>query len=168
MINVICQRRSIRKYTAESIPPAVLLEFVKAGMNAPSAGDEQPWQFVVVTDPATLRKIPEFHPHSRMLKDAPAAICVCGDLALQKHRGFWVQDCSAATENILLEIAGQGYGGVWIGVYPVMARVRRLRKLLKMPKNIVPFSLVGVGWPAEVKEPKNTFLPDRVRMEKWG
>jgi nitroreductase len=106
-MNMIYQRRSIRKYTEKAIPRERLLEVVKAGMNAPSAGNEQPRHFIVMTDRSVLQKITEFHPHSRMLKEAPAAICVYGDVALEKHSGFWVQDCAAAPENILLEIAGQ-------------------------------------------------------------
>jgi nitroreductase len=167
-MNAIYQRRSIRKYTTEPIPREKLLEFVKAGMNAPSAGDQQPWQFIVITDRAVLQRIPEVHPHASMLKEAPAAICVCGDLSLDTHRGFWVQDCAAATENILLEITAQGYGGVWIGVYPVEDRVRSVRNILGIPESVVPLSLIAVGHPAEIKEPKNIFLPERVRYERWG
>jgi nitroreductase len=167
-MNVIYQRRSIRKYTDEPIPREKLLEFVKAGMNAPSAGNQQPWQFILITDRSVLRQIPEIHPHALMLKEAPAAICVCGDPTLEKHKGFWVQDCAAATENILLEIAGQGYGGVWLGVYPVEDRVRSLRNLLGIPESVIPLSLIAVGRPAEFIPPKSIFLPERVRYERWG
>ncbi|MGA2479498.1 MAG: nitroreductase family protein [Spirochaetia bacterium] len=167
-MNVIFERRSIRKYTDEPVPIEKLFDFVKAGMSAPSAGNQQPWHFITITDRSLLQKIPEFHPHSRMLKDAPAAICVCGDPALEKHPGFWLQDCAAATENILLEITAQGYGGVWIGVYPVEDRISNLRRLLGIPENIVPFCLISLGRPAERKEPKDLFRADRVHLEKWA
>ncbi|MGA2478240.1 MAG: nitroreductase family protein [Spirochaetia bacterium] len=167
-MNAIYQRKSIRKFTEEAIPREKLLEFVKAGMNAPSAGNSQPWHFIVMTDRAVLLKVLEFHPYSHPLKEAAAAVCVCAEAALEKHKGFWVQDCAAATENMLLEIAGQGYGGVWLGVYPVEERVKGLRSLLGVPEDIVPFSLVAVGRPAEAMDRKTIYVPEKVRSERWA
>jgi nitroreductase len=166
-MNAIFLRRSIRKFKLESIPRDMFDAFVKAGMNAPSAGDQQPWHFVLITDRKLLDAIPTFHPHSKMLAEAPAAILVCGDLSLEKHQGYWIQDCSAATENILLEIADRGYGGVWLGVYPRMDRVKGLRNLLQIPEHIVPFALVAVGVPNEQKEPKTVFREERIHMNGW-
>jgi len=102
-----------------------------------------------------------------MLKEAPVAILVCGDLDLEKHKGYWVQDCSAATENMLIEIADQDFGGVWLGIYPREDRVQALRKLLKIPERVVPFSLIAVGYPAEKKGPKNEFHSERVKYNSW-
>jgi len=166
-MNAIYKRRSIRKYTSKEVPDEKLLEFVKAGMNAPSAGNQQPWRFVIVTERSILDKIPGVHPYAEMLKQAPAAILVCGDLGLDTHKGYWVQDCSACTENILLEIADQGFGGVWLGVYPREDRVDGLRKLLNIPENVVPLSLIAVGYPAEDKPPKNEFDKSRIRYNSW-
>jgi nitroreductase len=167
-MKAIYARRSIRRYAKDPLPREKLLEFVKAGMNAPSAGNEQPWQFLVVTDRPLLGKIMEIHPYSSMLREAPAAIMVCGDTSLEKYKGYWVQDCSAATENILLEIADQGYGGVWLGVYPVEDRVKKLQKLFALPAHVIPLSLIAVGVPAETKEPKDVFLVDRVKFDRWS
>jgi len=166
-MKAIYSRRSIRKYASEPVPADVLRDFVKAGMNAPSAGDEQPWHFVLVTERSLLDAVPSFHPHAKMLHEAPAAIVVCGDPALEKHKGYWVQDCSAATQNILLEIADRGYGGVWLGVYPRTDRVEGMRALLGVPESVVPFSIVAVGRPAEEKEPKNVFRPERLHENRW-
>jgi nitroreductase len=166
-MNAIYKRRSIRKYTSKEVPDEKLLEFVKAGMNAPSAGNQQPWRFVIVTERSLLDKIPGVHPYAEMLKEAPAAILVCGDLGLESHKGYWVQDCSACTENILLEIADQGFGGVWLGVYPREDRVEGLRKLFNIPENIVPLSLIAVGYPAEQKPPRNEFDKSRIRYNSW-
>ena len=166
-MNAIYKRRSIRKYTSKEVPDEKLLEFVKAGMNAPSAGNQQPWRFVIVTERSILDKIPGIHPYAEMLKQAPAAIIVCGDLDLESHKGYWVQDCSACTENILLEIADQGFGGVWLGVYPREDRVEGLRKLLNIPENVVPLALIAVGYPAEQKPPKNEFDKSRIRYNSW-
>jgi nitroreductase len=166
-MDAIYKRRSIRKFKGDGIPEETMYEFLKAGMNAPSAGNQQPWHFVVIDDRALLDAIPSFHPYARMLLEAPAAILVCGDTSLEKHEGYWVQDCSAAVENILLEIADRGYGGVWLGVYPRAERVEGLRKLLGIPDGIIPFAVVALGRPDEEKPPKNEFKRERIRHNTW-
>lgn len=137
-------------------------------MNAPSANNQQPWQFIIIDDRSILDKIPEFHPYSQMLKDAPAAILVCEDESLSKSEGYWIQDCAAATENILLEIADQDFGGVWLGIYPREERVNGMRMLLNLPSRIVPFSLIALGYPAERKEAKNIFDKSRIKFNAWA
>jgi nitroreductase len=167
-MKAIYTRRSIRKYTSEPVPRDALRDFVKAGMNAPSAGNQQPWHFVAITERSLLDAVPSFHPHAKMLREAPAAIVVCGDPSLEKHKGYWVQDCSAATQNILLEITDRGYGGVWLGVYPRTDRVEGMRALLGIPETVVPFSIIAVGRPAEEREPKNVFRPERMHENRWA
>ena len=111
--------------------------------------------------------IPTFHPHSKMLLEAPLATIVCADLEAVKYPEFWPQDCSAATQNILLTISEQNLGGVWIGTYPKEDRVRKLQEIFKMPETIIPFSIVAMGHPAEKKPPKNIFDQDRIRYNIW-
>jgi len=166
-MDTIYRRRSIRKYTEEEVPEEIISKIIKAGMNAPSASNQQPWQFLIINESDLLQEITKIHPYSNMLHEAPVAILICGDLNLDKAKGFWVQDCAAATENILLEITYQGFGGVWLGVYPRESRVEGIRKIFKIPKHIIPFSLVAVGHPREVKEPKNEFHKDRIRYNYW-
>jgi len=166
-MDTIYKRRSIRKYTGEPVSEEVLAAVVKAGMNAPSAGNQQPWHFVIIDQRPLLEKITEIHPYAQMLHEAPAAILVCGDLNLEKHVGYWVQDCSAAVENMLLEIVDQGLGGVWLGVYPREDRVSGLRKLLDIPESIIPFALIAVGHPGESKGLKDEFLEKRIRRNHW-
>jgi nitroreductase len=166
-MDAIYKRRSIREYTSRAVPEEKILEFIKAGMNAPSAGNQRPWHFVVITERKLLDEIPKFHPYSEMLHSAPAAILVCGDLEREKHKGYWIQDCAAATQNILLEIADLGFGGVWLGVYPRQDRVDGLKKLLNIPEQIMPFSLIAVGYPAEEKPAKNEFDGSRIRYNRW-
>jgi nitroreductase len=115
MLEVISKRRSIRRYKRGNISKSVILEIIKAGMNAPSAGNQQPWEFVVVTDRKILNKIMEIHPYSKMLSETDTAILVCGNTSREKHVGYWVQDCSAAVENMLLEIVNQNFGGSMVG-----------------------------------------------------
>jgi nitroreductase len=167
-MEAIYRRRSIRKYTKEPVSEEALREFIRAGMAAPSAGNQQPWHFIIIDMRDLLDAIADIHPYAQMLRQAHTAILVCGDLDLEQHEGFWVQDCSAATENILLEIADRGFGGVWLGVYPRNDRVQGIRKLLEIPERVVPFSLIAVGHPAEQKEPKREFLEERLRRNRWN
>jgi nitroreductase len=166
-IEAIRTRRSIRKYVKKPVSKEQIKELIKIGMSAPSAGDEQPWHFIVIDDSNILKEIPSFHNHAQMLKDAAVAILVCGDLNLEKHKGMWVQDCSAATQNILIAVNAIGLGAVWLGVYPRKERVSSLRKLLNIPNNIVPFSLISIGYPAEEKKPSNRYSESRVHLNKW-
>jgi nitroreductase len=167
IMDAILTRRSIRHYTAQPVAEELITGFLKAAMAAPSAGNEQPWEFVVLTERTILDRIPSFHPYAAMLKEAPAAILVCGDLAREKHEGYWVQDCSAATENILIAVKEKGLGAVWLGIYPREERVRGLRQLLSIPETIVPFALVAIGYPAEKKEPADRFDASRLHYNSW-
>jgi nitroreductase len=166
-LEVIFSRRSVRLYTPKPVSHQAIHELLKAAMSAPSAGNERPWHFIVLTDRAILDDIPKFHPYSAMLKYAQAAILICGDLTLERHAGYWVLDCAAATQNILLAAHAKGLGGVWCGVYPTDDRVQNLRRLLKLPEHIVPFSLVPLGFPAEVKETPDRFDGSRIHENKW-
>lgn len=166
-MEAILTRRSIRRYTDKKISDELIKELLEAGMSAPSAGNEQPWHFVAITDHKILDEIPKIHPHSNMLKEAPLAILICGDESLQKYQGYWVQDCSAATENILIAANAKGLGGVWLGVYPIEDRVVGIRKLLGMPEKVIPFALLSIGYPAEQKPPANRYDESRVHYDIW-
>ncbi len=166
-IEAIRTRRSIRRYTGDPVPDDVLTEILQAAMSAPSAGNQQPWQFVVVTDRAVREKIPTFHPYAQMVPDAPVAIVVCGDLRLESYKGYWVQDCSAATQNMLLAAHAKGLGAVWVGVYPKEERIRPLQRLLGLPPQVVPLALVPLGMPAERVPPANRFDPARIHRNRW-
>lgn len=166
-MEAILSRRSIRKYTTALISDGEIYELLKAAMSAPSSSNGQPWQFVVVTGRETLDDIPKFHPYSNMIKEAPLAIIICGDLQLEKGKGVWVQDCSAATENLLVAAHALGLGAVWLGVYPIEERINGVRKLLGLPAHIMPLCIIVVGHPAEKKPPSNRFNAERVHQNKW-
>jgi nitroreductase len=167
-LDIIHKRRSIRRYSNRPVAPELVNELLRAAMSAPSAGNEQPWQFVVISNRDILDRIPALHPHAGMTKEAQVAILVCGDLDREKHQGFWVQDCSAATENLLLAAAGLGLGAVWCGVHPRQDREEGLRLLLGIPHRIVPFALVPIGWPAEEKGSYDRYDAARVHYDSWG
>jgi nitroreductase len=166
-MDAILSRRSIRKYTPEPVPENLIQELLKTAMAAPSASNQQPWQFLVINDREILDRIPSFHPYSGMVKEASAVILVCGDLELETSKGFWVQDCSAATENLLLAAHALGLGSVWLGVYPREDRVKGLRKMLNLPDHIIPLALVPIGYPAEKKPPADRYNSKRVRYNRW-
>ena len=166
-IDAIMTRRSIRKYTDRAVPDELVSQLLEAAMAAPSAGNEQAWQFIVIRDRALLDAIPKFHPYSAMLKYASVAVLVCGDLTLEKYKGYWVQDCSAATQNLLLAATAKGLGAVWTAVYPMEDRVAGMRRLLNLPEHVIPLSLVPLGFPAEQPAKTERFNSERVHMDRW-
>ncbi|NLI12648.1 nitroreductase family protein [Pelotomaculum propionicicum] len=168
-MEAIILRRSVRDYLDKAIPDDLITELLEAGMCAPSAGNERPWHFVVLTERSLMEGITKFHPHSKMLKHAPAAIIVCADLNRNKYPGvdYWVQDCAAATENILIAAQAKGLGACWLGMYPREERVEGLRRLLKTPQHIVPFSGIALGYPASAKNPGPRYDETRVHRNGW-
>ena len=166
-IEAILSRRSIRKYTTKSVSKELIKNLLEAAMSAPSAGNQQPWHFIVIIDTKILIDIPTFHNHADMLKEAALGILVCCDKDLEKHKGMGIQDCSAATENILIAVQAKGLGAVWLGVYPRKERIDGLRKLLNIPEHIIPFSLISIGYPAEEKPRANRYNESRIHYNKW-
>lgn len=165
--DVIISRRSIRRYTAEPISDENLIKIVKAGLSAPSAGNQQPWHIVIIKDHKIMDEVPKFHQYANMLKQASAAILVCGDESLQTHVGYWTLDCSAATENMLLAAHALGIGAVWLGIYPREQRIKGMRELLSIPETITPFALISLGYAAEQKPPANRYNESRIHYNKW-
>ena len=167
-MKVIFERRSIRKYTSEQISDEDIQELLRAAMAAPSANNQQSWEFVVIKDRVILKEIIGIHPNGyQMLKNAPLAIMICGNLEREIEKGYWVQDCSAATENILLAAQSMGLGAVWLGVYPMEDRIRALKKMFGLPENVIPLSIVSIGHPAEKKKPSNRFDQARIHVNTW-
>jgi len=166
-LNMILSRRSIRKYQPREVRQTDIDHILAAGDAAPCAMGRRSWHFIVIRDRSVLDSIPEFHPYSKMIREAPLAILVCADTAIEDNEGYWVQNCSAATENILLGARSMGLGSVWLGIYPRKERISGIRKLLEVPENIVPFSLAVIGHPAEEKTPHMGYDPDRVHLDRW-
>ena len=163
----IFKRRSIRKYSKLPISDSDIENLLRAAMAAPSAGNQQPWEFILIKDKNILADITKVHPYSQMLKEAQLAIVICADLDKEKLSGYWVQDCSAATENILIESQYLGLGSVWLGVYPREDRVKGIKELLNLPVRVLPLSIVSLGYPAEKKEPSNRYDKSRIHINKW-
>ncbi len=168
ILDIIFRRRSIRKYTNQPVEPEKLEVLLQAAMAAPSAMNCKPWEFVVVTDP---QKLAQFR--KRLIfgdRNAPAAIVVCGNPHLSANpaaRLFWVQDCSAAAENILIAAVSLGLGAVWVGVHPVADFVRVVREIVGLPKHVRPLGLIYVGYPAEGKPARTQYDRGRVHWQKY-
>ena len=168
IFDIIFRRRSIRKYQDRPVPREMLVNLLKAGMAAPSAVDKKPWEFVVVTEQAQLAALQDLLPFGKYT--VPAAIVVCGrlDLAHTEPDGsYWMQDCSAATENILLAAVGLGLGTVWTGVYPVKPRAQQVQQLLGLPEFCMPLGVILVGYPDEEKEARTQYDESRVHWEHY-
>lgn len=170
VIGNIMTRTSIRAFTDQPVDDATIEKILRAGMAAPTAVNKQPWAFVVVNDREQMERLREVHPYAQMLKTAQFAIVVCGDMerALGGFaQAYWIQDASAATENILLAAHGLGLGAVWCGVYPNPDVLPKVKEVLGMPSNIVPLNIIPIGYPAENPEPKDKWKPENIHYNKW-
>lgn len=165
--DVVNSRRSIRSYTDDAVPQDMVERVINAAMTAPSAGNQQPWHFVIIRDRESLDQIPTFHPYSKMVIKCQVAVLVCGAPDGKKWPAYWPQDCSAATQNMLLAARDLGLGTVWAGIYPDEKRMIGFRKLLTIPKNIFPFALIPIGWPAGEFKVQDRYNPSLVHHEIW-
>jgi len=163
MSELLNSRRSTRKFKTDPIAEKDVHEILEAAMNAPSAINEQAWQFIVLTGPV-LEKFCEINTNTP--KGAPVGILVCQDLNSEKAKGYAVQDCSAATMNILIAIHAKGLGGVWTTVFP--PNMPHVKALLNIPDGVQPFSFVPIGHPADKPaQPKSRFDAKKVHRDKW-
>ncbi len=168
----IMTRSSVRSYTEQKIEDSKIETLLKAGMAAPTAGNKQPWEFVVVTDRETLDIIPTFGISAKMIAGSQTAIVVCGDISKCMPGAmseYWIQDCSAATENILLAAHAMGLGAVWCGAYPNndSDRVGKLKELLNLPESVYPLCVIVLGYPDKEPTPKDKWAPEKVHYNKF-
>lgn len=168
-IENIMTRSSVRTYTAELVDSADVITLLKAGMAAPTAMNRQPWVFVVITDAARRAAMAAELPYCKMAATAPLLIAVCGDKAkfIEDAPEYWVQDCSAATENILLAAHAIGLGAVWTGVYPVQDRVEMVSKALGLPEGIIPLNIICIGHPDSDNPAKDKWDPAKVHYNMF-
>ena len=152
---------------ADPVTAGQVETLLRAAMAAPSAGNAQPWHFVVVDDRALLDQLAEVLPYAKMLKQAPVGIVVLSDPSLEKYPGYWPQDCSAALQNLLLAARGLGLGAVWTGAYPMGDRMRDIRRVLNVPEPVIPLAVVPVGVPAQESKRVERFRAERVHRNGW-
>lgn len=167
IFEAINTRRSIRKFENKAVSDDMIRTALEAAMMAPSAGNAQPWRFIVANDREVLDATAGIHPHLKMAAQAPAGILVCADLSLEKFPGYWVQDCSAAMQNLLLALHAQGLGAVWTGIYPIEDRVVSFKTTFNLPDQVVPLGFVPLGWPAQNPKSESRFKADRVHYNTF-
>lgn len=156
----IMTRTSVRAYSDQKISDAQIDTLMHSAMAAPTAMNKQPWRFIVITDRAKLDSIAANCKNIKMAAEAQLAIVVCGDMdkAIEGDgRDYWIQDCSAATENLLLAAHSMGLGAVWCGIYPIKERVSYISGLLSLPESIIPLNIIPIGHPSAPTTPKNKY-----------
>jgi len=168
-VDLLFERHSVRQYRDEAVDPQDLALILQAGMSAPSAVNSQPWEFLVVQDRARLNECATIRKFWGMLTQAPLAILVNADLEGYKgsSKDFFVQDCSAAAENMLLAATALGYGGVWLGVHPLAEPQEKLRELFHIPQEVLPTVLLSIGKPLTPPERKPRVAPKKVHYELY-
>ena len=167
----ILSRKSVRSYTDEPVRRSQLDTLLRAAMAAPTGRDMRPWKFVVIDDKAAMTALADSLPYAKMLREAQAAVAVCGDLSVTDDKGNpstnWTFDCSAATENLLLAAEALGLGAVWTGVYTYKERVAAVKSALGLPEEIIPLALIPIGHPKGDPQPKDKFNEDNIHYNGW-
>lgn len=162
-------RVSVRQFTGEKISQEQIETLLRCAMAAPTAINSQPWAFMVITDEALLQRLGEFNPVNRCGNHPACAFVPCGDMskAIQRCPDFWINDVSAATENLLLAAHAMGLGAVWTGVHPDMEHVAKIREILGLPEHIIPMCIVPVGVPAEQPAVKDKYNEANIHYNVW-
>ena len=172
LFEVMHSRTSIRRFDPErDVPDNLVEKLLRAAMSAPTAMNSQPWEFVVVRDSTLLKALAAGLPNSRIANGARLVIIVCGNtdngLRAPRAKEYWIQDCSAASQNLLLAAKCLGLGAVWTGIYPMKDRIEVTKKILGIPERFMPLNAIPIGWPAENPKPKDKWKPDRVHHDRW-
>lgn len=169
-MDTIFKRRSVRKYTDTVVSDEQIKQIIKAGMAAPSAKNSQEWVFIVIRDKEIYNAFMSVHPNAFSLNTASAAILVCADLSKEKEpgQGWWIQDCSAAIENMLLEATSMGLGTLWMGVHPKEDRIACMKTACKLPEGIEPLGLVSIGEQTKEYAPIDRYMEERVHLDVYG
>ena len=167
--DAIFKRRSIRMYKQERVSDEVVRNILRAAMAAPSAHNIQPWEFIVVRDKEMLHQLAPVCKYWTMLTRADFAVAVLANLEgyPKEIGGYYVQDCAACTQNMLVAAAGQGIGGVWLGCYPARENMEGVRALLHLPENVVPIAMTAFGVPESEGPPHDEYHADKVHFEKY-
>lgn len=163
----ILLRNSVRKFKDIYIDDETIDKILHAAMQAPSAGNSQPWDFIVIRNKETLKKIQNYHPYANALATCSAAILVCGNLNKERFKGYWVMDCSASCENILVAAQSLDLGTVWLGIYPEDDRVIKTKELFNLPEYVIPLAIIPVGVPFEKRAVKSRYNKNNIHYEIW-
>ena len=170
VLHNILQRKSVRAYTDRAVSHEQLDTLIRAAMAAPTGRDMRPWHFIVLEGRHQLSPLAEQLPYAKMLAEAQAAVVVCGDMSVTDKEGNpsrnWTFDCSAATENLLLQAEAMGLGAVWTGVYPYDERIEAVKQVLHLPDHLIPLNVIPIGYPKGDPQPKDKYDPAKVEYRK--
>lgn len=179
-LEIIKSRKSVRSYSNQKIPEKVMTELLRAAMSAPTGMNVQPWQFIILTDTSRYDEIFAGNFNMPKYKQAAAVVIFCADttvtrpprdnpngLAVTQVNQIWRDDMGACTENFLLAVEAYGLGACWTACYPYHNNMDPIRKALNLPGNIVPYSVVPVGYPAKKEQPKDKWKPEKIHYGKW-
>jgi nitroreductase len=166
-LTVIHSRKSVRAYLDKPVTKEQIEILLRAGMASPSAADKRPWAFVAVTDRALLDTLSFSSPYTKHVKKAAAAIIVCGDTRKGLKSDVWVQDTSAASENILLAAEAIGLGAVWCGIYLNPEPTAYVKRVLGLPAEVIPLNIIAIGWPTGAEKPKDKWDPSNIHWNRW-
>lgn len=148
-LEAILSRCTVRNYSDKSVSSELIDKIVQAGTSAPSAYNRQPWAFFVVKNKKILEEISQFDPYASMARKASFGILVCADLTLEDTEGFWVQDCSAAIQNMSIAATSLGLGSAWTTIYPFKEMILSFKRLFDLPEHLIPVAFIPVGYPAQ-------------------
>lgn len=166
-MEVIFKRRSIRKYQDKEVENQKIEKLLRAAMQAPSAGNQRPWEFIVVKDKETLKRLSDVNPYSKMVASANVAIVFLANKDYMKYPEYWQQDMAAATQNLLLEATYLGLGAVWLGIAPLEERMKYVKEVFNLPENIDVFAIVPVGYPVEENKYIDRYDEKRIKFERY-
>lgn len=166
-LETIATRRSVRKFAPEPVSDDALRQILAAGMSGPSAGNQRPWQFLVLRNREGIDGLAAVPAYKRALSAAPLAIVVCADMEISKYGDNWIIDCAIATQNILLASHSLGLGAAWLSCYYTDDRLVEARRILGVPDHVIPFAVVPIGFPAEQPVPVERYAAERVHLDAW-
>ena len=166
-MSLIFKRHSVRKFKDEKVPDELIENLLKAGMQAPSSCNSQPWEFVVVSKSEDKKVISQMHQFAKPAENASHLIITIGNLNEAKVIGMIEQDLGACNENILLQATHEGLGAVWLGFHPIEDRTLKLKEFLEIPDYCIPFSVICVGYPAVETEVKLRYNESKVHFDRY-
>ena len=163
-LNFLWRRRSVRAFAGVPVSESQIQSLLEAAMAAPSACCRDPWEFLVIREKGLLKAVADCLPNGRFLADAPLGILVCGDIrrAHAESLSYLLQDCAAATENLLLAAPALGLGACWLGIHPREERIAALRSIFRIPEFLIPVAGIAVGVPEGKSAPRTRFDPANV------
>jgi nitroreductase len=166
-LEVLFNRRSIRKYKQQQVKEEDVKILLKAAMHAPTAGNQRLWHFLVTRETEKMKQVPVVLPYAQMIREAPMAIMICGDISMEKHPGYWAQDCAAAAQNILLAAHATNIGACWLGIFPVEERITGIKAIFNLPESIIPHCILPIGYPDEIVPPEDRWDESRIHINNW-